>query len=424
MALSENDAVLRETGMMRADKRARLSPPEVDTVNRQLLAQEEICNTVSLLVRKDCISNATRTDDLTAPESRPRPGSGSNEGLDISSSNETEPQKTDERRPSISSRAEKAHGHEDPLHFDENNACSHVQPEERDDSNDIFFILPDPVIVRPDEFSPRLVQNFLLNYPNVREDPTSTENLQFFNNEIPLRPRGCTIDDFHHLGFGAFDVLEDHHGYIQWIFPIREQGLNHYASPLQLHEARIIRRNPQMQARLLASLRLMLDFYGMALQENSLTITRHSDPLICTQQYRNLEFSFHNYLRLTRIFKSLCELGQQDYVPSIILFILAEQAENEELNNEVLKSSMDRFWVYCMRDREAQACVANAIKWVRDKDGEFTIQAYCNIVERKQDEGIWRFDPAEEGLQRKIRERKRRGIRGVFKGRLRNLQPS
>jgi Opioid growth factor receptor (OGFr) conserved region len=148
-----------------------------------------------------------------------------------------------------------------------------------------------------------------------------------------------------------------------------------------------------MQTRLISSLSLMLDFYGMAIDNsNSLLINRHRDPHIWRKQYNNLETSYHNYLRITRIFKCLCELGQGDYVPSILLFILAEQSENGELDNRELKSSMDRYWVYCMREKQAQACVANAVKWVRNGDGEFTMSLYRKIVKRKQTEGTWRFD--------------------------------
>lgn len=34
-------------------------------------------------------------------------------------------------------------------------------------------------------------------------------------------PIGDTIDNIHKKWFGAYDLLEEHHGYIQWIFPIR-----------------------------------------------------------------------------------------------------------------------------------------------------------------------------------------------------------
>lgn len=153
--------------------------------------------------------------------------------------------------------------------------------------------------------------------------------------------------------------------------------------------------------------------------DNPLLIRRHSDPLVCAKQYSNLCESWHNYLRITRIFKSLVELGQQDYVPSILLFILAEQSENGALNRRQLRDSMDRFWVYCMRDRDAQKMVAEAIKWVREGEGVMTMDGYKRMVERRcGEEGVWRFDPVGDGLER--RERRSRGFRGVFNGRLRN----
>ena len=164
----------------------------------------------------------------------------------------------------------------------------------------------------------------------------------------------------------------------------------------------------------------MLEFYGMSMStSNPVLITRYPIPAVNSRQYRNLKESYHNYLRITRIFKSLAELGQGDYVPSILLFILAEQAENDELNRRELIASMDRYWVYCMRDKDAQKCVAEAIIWVREEDGEFTMDAYKRIVERKQKDGVWEFDPVKEGLKKK--ERKKRGINGVFVGRLRSL---
>lgn len=175
-----------------------------------------------------------------------------------------------------------------------------------------------------------------------------------------------------------------------------------------------------MSARVVKSLALMLDFYGMAISEtNPLMITRHSDRRICSKQYRNLVESYHNYLRITRIFKSLVELGQQDYVPSIMLFILAEQSEHGKLGGRDLKASMDRYWVYCMRERDAQACVANAIIWVRG-DGEFPMDAYKKIVEKKQREEVWKFDAEEMGLGRG-NTRHNTWITGRVMGRLRSL---
>jgi len=202
--------------------------------------------------------------------------------------------------------------------------------------------------------------------------------------------------------------------YIQWLFPIREQGLNSQAYPLQPHEIKIISSSAEMQTRLRTSLRLMLDFYGMTLSKPpSLLVTRHSDPVVRRRQYRNLNLSYHNYLRITRIFKSLTELGQQDYVGSILLFILSEQSEWECLDGRDLRGSMDRYWVYCMRNREMQATVANAIKWVREAGGVFTEGMYRRVVERREKDGVWRFEPLVDGVEEEDGEDESRHIIGI-----------
>ena len=280
--------------------------------------------------------------------------------------------------------------------------------------------LPNPVIIRCYDALPHDIRAFLLNYPSNRDSPNSNINVAFYANQIPLEPGNLTIDEFHEYVFRRYDLLEVHHGYIPWLFPIREQGLNHRSAPLQVHEAKVIRRNPRMQERLLQSLVLMLDFFGMQLHDTTpLLITRHFNPIVCAKQYRNLCESWHNYLRITRILKSLVELGKGDYVPSILLFILSEQSQNNALNRRTLRDSMDRFWCYCMRDRDAQATVAAAVKWVREQEGEFTTEVYRRVVERRVAEGVWRFDPLEEGCAR--REKKNRGVGTGYTARLRRF---
>jgi len=264
-----------------------------------------------------------------------------------------------------------------------------------------------PTLVSSTLYLPRDIQLFLLNYPNQRPYPNHSYNLRFYRNEIPFRPHGVTIDEFHAIACENYRLLERHHAYIQWIFPIREQGLNYASYPLQVHEAHAIRGDEECQIRLRLSFKLMLDFYGMDLDEdNPLLISRHQDLRVCGQRYLNLMSSCHNYLRITRILKSLCELGQDDYVPSFLLFVLAEQSQYETLDTEEIKSSMDHYWVYCMRKRDAQSCVAEAVKWVRD-DGQFHMDAYQRIAESKQTTGRWEFNPQQEGLQKGIKRERR-----------------
>lgn len=54
------------------------------------------------------------------------------------------------------------------------------------------------------------------------EDTTSTANVDFYMNQRPCIPDGLLIDDIHGEWFGDWDLLESKHGYIQWLFPIRE----------------------------------------------------------------------------------------------------------------------------------------------------------------------------------------------------------
>jgi hypothetical protein len=275
--------------------------------------------------------------------------------------------------------------------------------------------LVDPVMVRTGGSLGRDTKAFLLNYPHETDDLTINSNTSFYSNDLKFRPYGLFVDDFLTKAHGKFRLLELHHGYIQWLFPIREQGLNSHADPLQPHEAHTIRTTPKMQQRLLQSLYLMLDFYGMAVDpQNPLIVTRHPDPEINKSQYNNLTRSYHNYLRLTRIFKALVELGQQDYVPSVLLFILSEQSEYALLNSRELKASMDRYWVYCMREREAQATVATAIKWVRDDRGSFTGQMYRRIINGKETGGVWEFHPP-EGVKKDVIIKKEVNGTGIWK---------
>jgi hypothetical protein len=48
------------------------------------------------------------------------------------------------------------------------------------------------------------------------------------------------IDKIHKKWWGDYERLEYHHGFIQWLFPIRSQGMNDESQPLQIHELEVI----------------------------------------------------------------------------------------------------------------------------------------------------------------------------------------
>ena len=69
-------------------------------------------------------------------------------------------------------------------------------------------------------------------------------------------------------------------------FPIREYGLNYAAQPLQKHEIKAMKDDETINRRILASYQLMLDFYGMRLEDESTGLISRSKGY--ASQYKNL----------------------------------------------------------------------------------------------------------------------------------------
>ena len=82
---------------------------------------------------------------------------------------------------------------------------------------------------------------------DYRKDPNETsendldynKNIKFYLNEIKSKPDGDFIDKIHVKWWEDYERLEYHHGFIQWLFPIRTQGMNDESQPLQLHELEV-----------------------------------------------------------------------------------------------------------------------------------------------------------------------------------------
>jgi len=144
-------------------------------------------------------------------------------------------------------------------------------------------------------------------YPDLEDDIEMARNLDFYSNKLTSYPEGDLIDNIHKKWFGNYKLLERHHGFIQWLFPIRERGLNGAAQTLQLHEAKSIANSSPLKNRVIKSYEMMLNFFGMELANRSTgQITRHYN---WKSRYEHLNNSSHNYLRITRILKFLGEIG-------------------------------------------------------------------------------------------------------------------
>ncbi|KAJ3509122.1 hypothetical protein NLJ89_g5384 [Agrocybe chaxingu] len=173
---------------------------------------------------------------------------------------------------------------------------------------------------------PRDVQEFLDAYPDVEDDPAATANFEFYSNKLRCRPDNRTIEEIHETWVGDYDKLEFKHGYIQWLFPIREYGMNYESQPLQTHEIQKMKADPAVVERVLESYRLMLDFYGMRLVSTETgLVDRTLPPRNFGARYRNLVRASHNNLRISRILKCLSEMGLERLNAGFLLHVLTEQ---------------------------------------------------------------------------------------------------
>jgi len=203
-------------------------------------------------------------------------------------------------------------------------------------------------------------QRYLDGYPGEPDDKTQTKNLEFYSNKRPSKPDGDLIENVHKKWLGNYGLLEAHHGYIQWLFPIREDGLNHHAQRLQLHEAKAIAADPILQDRIIISYELMLDFYGMKLVDKKTGEIGRGDNW--KTRYAHLNRSFHNYLRITRILKCLGEVGLEHYKIHFVIHVLKEIYENKELLN--CHESCIKYWSAVLRSE-------NERKEIQDMIGKY-----------------------------------------------------
>ncbi|XP_022096474.1 opioid growth factor receptor-like protein 1 [Acanthaster planci] len=197
----------------------------------------------------------------------------------------------------------------------------------------------------PSAWSARDTEAYRNRYPNKKDDKNLKDNWEFYSNKIPSKPRGTYIDVMHEHWFGDYSLLEEHHGYIQWLFPIREKGMNWQSQELQLHEAERICKDKKCCERVIKSYELMLDFWGMRLKDRRSGEIGRADNW--KERFQNLNRSSHNYLRITRMLKSLGELGHEHLKFPFLKFVLGEAVVEKTLANA--QRSCLHYWVHTLR---------------------------------------------------------------------------
>ncbi|KAG0423395.1 hypothetical protein HPB47_000829 [Ixodes persulcatus] len=225
-------------------------------------------------------------------------------------------------------------------------------------------------------------------FPHDVDDPGLNENYRFYLNELASRPNGLLIEDMLSQWWGKYDILETNHDYMPWsvavsfsalfpmstvlsdsngLFPTRGKSHNPACQRLQLHEAQSMKQDPVVQARLMRSYKMMLDFFGLELLDEAKGVVDKAPHWEI--RFLNLNRSLHNSMRITRILKSLGEVGLEHLKYPLVEFLLKQVLKEKTLSR--LEDSLLTYWVHTIRsdnDRRFLLCVAEAVmdKFVPD----------------------------------------------------------
>jgi hypothetical protein len=117
----------------------------------------------------------------------------------------------------------------------------------------------------------------------------------------------------------TLDELEAVHDYIQWLFPLSEPSQFNPDAPV-LHKSSIdeFLRRPSIHTALERSFNVMMRFYGLSVEATTHAIRITPGPDFESRALVWLTLGNHNYLRLTRIIKSLCLLGLRTHAEALV----------------------------------------------------------------------------------------------------------
>ncbi|XP_036607910.1 opioid growth factor receptor isoform X2 [Trichosurus vulpecula] len=205
------------------------------------------------------------------------------------------------------------------------------------------------------------MQRYRRRYPGLTDEESNDEmlNLKFYKNEIAFLPNGYFIEDILKNWKEDYDILEDNHSYIQWLFPLRERGVNWHAKPLTLREIQEFKKSAEVMRRFVQAYELILGFYGIELENHKTGKVRKADNY--QERFQNLNSHSHNNLRITRILKCLGEMGYEHYQVPLIRFFLEEILVNGCLPS-VRQSALDYFMFTVRNKKERRKLVYYAWK--------------------------------------------------------------
>lgn len=162
--------------------------------------------------------------------------------------------------------------------------------------------------------------------------------IRFYAGQCP-DSEGRMIDDI--LSWD-YDRLEYMHDYIHWLFPLNEESwINPDAPVLNDIQIQEFHRNKQLKSQLVESFKIILGFYGFEYkqQKRSIIIDKSDDWNARKSVW--LSRGNHNFLRITRILKSMRILGLQKQALAFY-FVLKEIYQTDE--GTVIGAGTFEYW--------------------------------------------------------------------------------
>jgi len=141
--------------------------------------------------------------------------------------------------------------------------------------------------------------------------------------------------------------LEHTHDYIQWLFPLSEPSAHNVNAPiLSFTEIERFNLDKVLRDKLIDSFKLMLQFYGLRLIEcadGGMNVTKCSSFESRRQNW--LTAGNHNFLRITRVLKSLCLLGLRKHAQALFECLDSIYVDNKK----IVGAKTFEFWCRAIR---------------------------------------------------------------------------
>ncbi|KAM4649764.1 opioid growth factor receptor isoform 2-T2 [Amazona ochrocephala] len=213
------------------------------------------------------------------------------------------------------------------------------------------------------------LQRYRHQYPDLMESENEEEeemvNLMFYKNKTRFLPQGLFIENLLESWWDNYEVLEENHSYIQWLFPLREPGMNWCAKPLTCREIQAFKKSKEVMQRFIRAYQLMLGFYGIVLINEETGELKRAENW--AERFQNLNRFGHNNLRITRILKCLGEMGYEHYQVLLVKFFLTETLVKGMLPN-VKRSALDYFLFTIRSKQKRRELVHYAWQHFRPRD--------------------------------------------------------